>query len=180
MELGLDDNHEELQGMSANWDHLKRLAKESLKLYGSSRQFMSSWTSDTSVQHIVNELLSEEKINNAASTRLFDKIARERQFSQRWSLSGPTTQLLAKAFSLDALSEHIPPLVFKQVCTHLGLTPSVDVPLARSKAETKTTENGKLPAPAVVPKKRAGKAQVKLDDEAKTSQRITSFFKPKP
>ena len=181
MELGLDDDHPELHGLGQNWDRLKELCPVALSQYEAVREFMDCWSTEDSVKYIVEKSLSEDRLSRVAGTKLFTLIAKERQFSQRWGLSGPTTQLLAKAFCLEILGEYIPISIIREVCARVGISPSLDMPLARCKAESADSSKNNLSTNTIVPRKRGpgGKAQAKLEEEAKSSKRITSFFKPK-
>jgi hypothetical protein len=178
-ELGLGDGHPENSSMLEDWSALRQLAGR--------LEIMSGLTSisefydqiDNSKLEILLEqrYLTPERIQSLGVQRLFKRVAAEKLFFQRWGLDQEAgSSLVARAFALDILSEYIPLPMLNALATRAGLSFQCGVALGKTRDEAVTNSSSK----PLVPKKRGGgKAQAAAEAEAKTSKRITSFFKPK-
>lgn len=158
--------------LAANWAQLTQLLASCAffdKLMPMA-EYLKTFSRKAAVEYITGRFFTPEKLAAIMAHPLYAEVTKGRLFGEKWSIPAASSAC-AKAFALEILAEYMTRPMLEDVCTQLGLRPPGDLDICRIRpAEAKA-------APSLLPKKRAGKAAA-LAADAKSSHRLTSFFKP--
>lgn len=133
-------------------------------------EYLKTFSRKAAVEYIAGRFFTPEKLAAIMDHPLYTEVTKGKLFGEKWSIPA-ASNACAKAFALEILAEYMTRPMLNDVCEQLGLRPPGDLDICRIRpADAKAT-------PSLLPKKRAGKAAA-LAADAKSSHRLTSFFKP--
>lgn len=187
VELGLPEYHEDVKRMNMDWLELAPcLANISQKNFSVSItegpvSLIQSQPTELIVNYLVVKYFDDFKLKVLESCSLYKTLSNSKPFMTKWDISSARCAQFIRAISAELLQENLPLPIFEKLCEKLELKPiNWDMPIYKSKPSEASEASSSVKAQQMTNlKKRGVKGPSALEQDAKSSKKLTSFFKPK-
>ncbi len=168
--LRLPKEHEEMRTTVSEWNTLNMTVDTGLTF----DEFFERYTEEYILEELTARYFSQHKLAQMVRSSLYKVTLADTKFKEKWSIGD--SEVLGKAFVLEILQEYLPPEIILKLCNRLSMSEPKKMPLYKPNG----TDTENHPPNQANGSKKRSKSQTAFLEEAKTSKRISAFFKPRP